>query len=83
MKFSYRYVVDTLLGMFQIRDIKKKSYILCHTVPLFFTPYLHALRKSKSRWEDNCASKWFISKSNFCFYMTILRTSTLKYIVYI
>jgi hypothetical protein len=29
IKFSYRYVVDTLLGMFQIRDIQKTVPIFC------------------------------------------------------
>jgi hypothetical protein len=36
--FSHRYVVDTVMGSVQITDIhKNSSYILRHTVALFFT----------------------------------------------
>jgi hypothetical protein len=49
IKFSYRYVVDTLLGRFQITDIhKNSSCTLRHTVPLFFTPYcIHCVKVNR------------------------------------
>jgi len=47
--FSHRYVVDTLMGSVQIADIhKNSSYILRHTVALFFTAYCtHCVKVSR------------------------------------